>query len=153
MISLAQQQYRMIHDLYILLDDGDRRVLRSFALNSSQYTLLILLDNTQGQRLTDLSEQLFLNKSTVTRLVDQLEQVNLVQRIADPDDRRAQRVVLTTNGARLRAQAKAAHEQSLQRRMNVLNEQEQQQLGALLDKLRDGLRTDLHYCQSPADSL
>ncbi|MCG8347982.1 MAG: MarR family transcriptional regulator [Chloroflexales bacterium] len=153
MISLAQQQYRMIHDIYILLDDGDRRILRSFMLNPSQYTLLTLLDNTQGQRLTDLSEQLFLNKSTITRLVDQLEQVNLVQRVADPDDRRVQRVVLTTNGAQLRTQAKATHDHSIQQRLNVLSEQEQHQLGALLSKLRESLREDLHCFQAPNDSL
>ena len=139
----VQQQYRMIHDIYVLLDDGDRRVLSEFNLNASQYAALLQLDSGEGRRLTDLSERLLRNKSTITRIVDQLERAGLVERIADPDDRRAQRVVLTPAGVELRARAQAAHERSLVRRLSVLSQAEQQQLSLLLDKLRAGLRADL----------
>lgn len=139
-----QQQYRMIHDIYVLLDDGDRHVLRDFDLNTSQYAALMQLDIEDGQRLTDLSTRLLRDKSTITRIVDQLEGAGLVQRVADPDDRRAQRVVLTPAGVERRVRARAAHERSLERRLSVLSEAEQQQLSLLLDKLRAGLRADLN---------
>lgn len=155
MASLEQQHYRMIHDIYVLLDDGDRRVLRAFALTTSQYALLGLLDSDAGKRLTDLSAQLLFDKSTITRIVDRLEQADLVRRIADPDDRRAQRVVLTPGGNALRTQVRIAHEHSLERRLSALTPTEQQQLGALLAKLRAGLQADLDYgaiARSAADA-
>ena len=141
--SNAAQQYRMIHDIYVLLDDGDRRVLREFNLNTSQFAVLRLLDTDGGWRLTDLSERLLFDKSTITRIIDRLEQSNLVQRIADAADRRVQRVVLTPAGLAQREVALAAHERSVERRMAVLDSSEQHCLHQLLDKLRSGLENDI----------
>jgi DNA-binding MarR family transcriptional regulator len=143
MQSLAAQQYRMFHDIYVMLDDGDRRVLRSFGLSASQYAVLLLLDGDEGWRLTDLSERLLLDKSTVTRLVDRLEQAGLVRRIPDRADRRVQRVVLTERGVEQRDCARAAHERSLARRLAALGPAEQRQLCRLLGKLRAGLHEEL----------
>jgi DNA-binding MarR family transcriptional regulator len=145
MPSQAEQQYRMIYDIYVLLDDGDRRVLRSFNLNTSQYSILLLLDADQGWRLTDLSDRLLFDKSTVTRIIDRLEQMTLVRRIADPSDRRVQRVLLTPQGVSIRDEAHAAHERSMERRLGVLDAEEQHCLRDLLDKLRDGLQADLQH--------
>lgn len=133
----------MIQDIYVLLDDGDRRILRRFGLNTSQYATLLLLDCVEGRRLTDMSDQLLREKSTITRIVDRLEREGLVRRIADPHDRRAQRVLLTPSGAERVAHARQAHHHSLEQRMSVLSEPEQQQLVQLLSKLRAGLQADL----------
>lgn len=143
MLSLGAQQYRMIHDIYVLLDDGDRRLLREFNLSTSQFAVLLLLDADDGWRLTDLSERLLFDKSTITRIIDRLEQAGMVRRIADPADRRVQRVVLTVAGLEQRNLARAAHERSLERRMAVLDADEQRSLCALLTKLRDGLQAEL----------
>lgn len=143
MSSQPFQQYRMFHDIYVLLDDGDRRVLRAFNLSPSQFAVLLLLDGEAGWRLTDLSERLLVDKSTITRIVDRLESAELVRREADPDDRRVQRVVLTGQGRERRDRARAAHERSIERRMGALDTDEQRQLLALLTRLRDGLQADL----------
>lgn len=144
MRSLGPQQYRMIHDIFVLMDDGDRRVLRAWNLSTSQFAVLLLLDAEEGWRLTDLSERLLFDKSTVTRIIDRLEQASLVRRIADPGDRRVQRVVLTEQGRERRDGARAAHERSLEHRMGALDADEQRHLRALLAKLRDGLQAELH---------
>jgi DNA-binding MarR family transcriptional regulator len=149
MQSSAAQQYRMIYDIYVLLDDGDRRVLRTFNLSTSQYNVLMLLDRERGWRLTDLSDRLLFDKSTVTRIIDRLEQMDLVRRVADAADRRVQRVVLTTEGQILRESAHDAHERSMERRLAVLDPEEQRCLHGLLDKLRDGLQAELSG--SPGD--
>jgi DNA-binding MarR family transcriptional regulator len=143
MLHLGTQQYQMIHDIYVLLDDGDRRVLRDFNLSTSQFAVLLLLDGDRGWRLTDLSERLLFDKSTVTRIIDRLEHAALVRRIADPADRRVQRVVLTARGVEQRNQARAAHERSLERRLATLDSEEQRHLCALLAKLRDGLQAEI----------
>jgi DNA-binding MarR family transcriptional regulator len=139
----VQQQYRMLHDIYVLLDDGDRRVLENFGLTTSQYAVLMLLDEEEGRRLTTVSDRLLRARSTITRIVDQLEEARLVQRVADPEDRRAQRVVLTQEGIRRRELAHEAHLKSLQRRLTFLTGDEAFTLNGLLDKLRGALRSDL----------
>jgi DNA-binding MarR family transcriptional regulator len=139
----------MIHDIFVLLDDGDRGLLRSFELSTTQYAVLLLLDTGQGWRLTDLSERLRFDKSTMTRIIDRLEQASLVRRIADPADRRVQRVILTPQGQLRRDEARAAHERSIVHRMDVLNPDEQRQLCSLLAKLRCGLQRDLSPPEAP----
>jgi DNA-binding MarR family transcriptional regulator len=118
-------------------------VLDKYGLNTSQYRLLSLLHQENGQRMTSLSDCLMLSKSTITRIVDQLEHFGWVRRIADPDDRRAQYVVLTPDGSKQRAIVSAAHLQSLDERMQCLEGLEQEHLEALLDKLCDGLRSKI----------
>ncbi|MFC1961339.1 MarR family winged helix-turn-helix transcriptional regulator, partial [Chloroflexota bacterium] len=111
-----EQQYRMIHNLYVLLDDGDRRILQPLGLTIPQYRVLLLLNQQDGLRLTTLSEHLIRAKSTITRIIDQLERQGLVTRSSDLEDRRAQRVLLTDAGASLMEKACIAQENMLTQR-------------------------------------
>jgi len=53
-----------------------------------------------GQRVTSLAERLGIDAPSVTRKIQQLEREGLVDRQADPDDRRAIRIRLTPAGRR-----------------------------------------------------
>jgi len=136
------RDYRVFHDLFVALDEAERLVLREFNLTPMQYHALLLLDPLEGWRLTDLSERLLCERSTVTRLVDFLEKEGLLNRVADVDDRRSQRVRLTSAGVALRERARASHEASLRQHFSYLSEEEQQQLYKLHQKLLRALRAD-----------
>ncbi len=140
---MSIEYYRLIHDIYVLLDDGDRRLLGEFNLTTSQYAVMRILNVEEGQRLTTLSEKVLKSKSTVTRIIDQLEQAQLVKRNLDPHDRRAQRVVLTGPGADLLRQVQAAHARSLRRRLAALDDHERAAFCRALKKLRASLAVDL----------
>ncbi len=62
--------------------------------------LLVRLDQASGNRLrgVDLSRQLLLSPSHVSRMIDRAEAAGLVRRNADPNDRRASLVTLTHRG-------------------------------------------------------
>ncbi len=139
----AHRHYRLIHDIYVLLDAGDRNVLHQYDLTSSQYRVLILLDPLRGERLMTLSDWMLCARSTVTRLIDQMEAANLVCRVVDPEDRRAQRVALTAQGVALRDKVHQAHENSLLARFGNLTEAEQELLISLLEKVRSNLQLTL----------
>ena len=142
--------YRLIHDIYVLLDDGDRQTLDRFGLTVSQYGLLMQLIDGSGHRLTTLSKRLLLAKSTITRAVDQLEESGLVRRVVDPDDRRAQRVVLTEQGFGVCSEASAAHRASLEYRLAHIDDKTREDLDHLLTKLRSDLRADLGQRDDPS---
>lgn len=142
--AAALHQYRLIHDIYVMLDDGDRRVLRAFGITLPQYRVLKALDLEDGQRLTTLSDTLLRAKSTITRIVDQLEKDGLVRRASDEEDRRAQRVVLTPAGASLLAKASQAHAENVARRFqHALPPADREVFHRLLQELHDGLAIDL----------
>jgi MarR family 2-MHQ and catechol resistance regulon transcriptional repressor len=150
MMTNVLRLYRLIHDIYVLLDDGDRRTLDQFGLTISQYGLLMQLRDGSGMRLTTLSERLLLAKSTITRAVDQLENGGLVERIVDPDDRRAQRVVLTGQGLDICNKAHAAHRASLEYRLAHIDGHTREHLDHLLTQLRSNLRADLGQRDDPS---
>jgi DNA-binding MarR family transcriptional regulator len=52
----------------------------------------------EGTRITDISERLGISKQAVSQLVDDLEALEVVARIPDPEDARARRVVFTERG-------------------------------------------------------
>jgi DNA-binding MarR family transcriptional regulator len=53
-----------------------------------------------GTRITDLAKRIGITKQAVSQLVDDLEKIGVVERVADPDDQRARRVVFTERGKR-----------------------------------------------------
>ncbi|WP_322816420.1 MarR family transcriptional regulator [Chloroflexus sp.] len=126
----------MIQEVYVLLDDGDRRVLRQFQLNPTQYAALLLLAEHNGVRLSDLSEYLLIDKSSTTRLVDRLSALGLAERIADASDRRVQRIVLTRQGREHLGVVRSAFTESVRRRWSTLDSTEHETLIRLLLKLR-----------------
>ncbi|MFP3852834.1 MAG: MarR family winged helix-turn-helix transcriptional regulator [Anaerolineales bacterium] len=133
----------MLHELYVLSDALDRLVFEEFGINSTQYRLLTILDDQKGKTMTTLSEQLILSKSSITRIVDQLEQLGWVMRVDDPEDRRVLDIVLTAKGLAQRAMIISAHESSLRDRMQSLDKSEQKQFENLLERLRNDMRSEV----------
>lgn len=66
-------------------------------LRRSHTSLLPHID-LEGTRVTDLAERLGISKQAVSQLVDDLEELGVLAREADPDDARARRVVFTPRG-------------------------------------------------------
>lgn len=143
MQTLSQQNYRLIHDLYVWLDASDCTVLDQFDLTPSQFRVLTLIAQREEMRLVDLSDAMLVARSTITRIVDLLEQRSLVQRLDDPVDRRTQRLVLTPDGRACWHNARTAHEQVVANHFELLSEPEQQSLRHLLTHLRDHLASQL----------
>lgn len=142
-IISIQELYRILLDIYVLLDDGDRYALGEFGLTTTQFGVLELLTVDEGTRLVTLADRLLVARSTITRIIDQLEEAGYVTRVVDPSDRRAQHVVLTEAGAEFRRKAQYSHQESLQRRLSVIEPDVRETLNTHLDKVRHGLREDL----------
>jgi DNA-binding MarR family transcriptional regulator len=86
--------------------------------------------------MRELAERLYLDPSNLTALVDRLEELGLVERRADADDRRVKRLVITPKGARLADEIIGAvfDKTAL---FDALGKREQRQLLDLLTRLVD----------------
>jgi MarR family 2-MHQ and catechol resistance regulon transcriptional repressor len=74
---------------------------RDSDLTVPQADVLFTLGNTAGLTFKEIGEQTLITKGTLTGVVDRMEEKGLVRRIAQPDDRRCTRVVLTAKGSRV----------------------------------------------------
>jgi MarR family transcriptional regulator, transcriptional regulator for hemolysin len=149
----VRQIYDRISAIVGLLRAQDQVMLRPYGLTPAAFTVLSLLDATEGLRQVDLATRLLIDTSTMTRLIDRLERAGLAARIADPTDRRALRVVITSTGSAHVRLANHSVETLIAQRLSALSDAEQQQLSALLEKLRLSLSAELYVDPEPVQGM
>lgn len=66
-----------------------------FGITRAQWVVLVRLDRSEGLKQSELAEMLELQPISLTRLLDKLCDGALIERRADPIDRRAKRLFLT----------------------------------------------------------
>jgi DNA-binding MarR family transcriptional regulator len=72
----------------------DRRAV-GLGVTRAQWKVLFRLERDPGLRQIELAEMLDIEPITLSRIVDRLEEAGLVERVADPTDRRAWRLHVT----------------------------------------------------------
>ncbi|KAA3518334.1 MarR family transcriptional regulator [Agrobacterium vitis] len=71
------------------------------AKGTGKITTLLLVDSHPGIRSSVIAQLIFKDRSAMVRLVDQMEEQELLRREADDDDNRAQGLFITPKGAAL----------------------------------------------------
>jgi len=85
----------LISDVGRLLRTYADQKARQFGMTRAQWAVLVRLERREGLKQSDLADDLDIQPITLTRLVDRLCDSGLIERRADPDDRRAKRLHLT----------------------------------------------------------
>jgi MarR family transcriptional regulator, transcriptional regulator for hemolysin len=84
----------------------DRRAV-GLGVTRAQWKVLFRLDRHPGLRQIELADMLDIEPITLSRIVDRLEESGLVERRADPADRRAWRLHVTAGARPLIAKLRA----------------------------------------------
>lgn len=138
-----RETYESIKEVFVLLDDGDRRCLQQYDLTPTQFYALHWSNSTNGKTLGEVSERLLCTPSNVTRVVDLLVRRGLLQRERDSEDRRVVRVSLTPAGQQLYDQVSRTYIDSILERIGALSDQEHATLQELLGTLKSSLQSQL----------
>jgi DNA-binding MarR family transcriptional regulator len=121
-----------------LIDRRIEQMSRKDGLSGSGFKLMLtLLRNPPEHQLSpgQLARQGSLTSGTITVLIDQLEERDLVQRRPDPRDRRALLVRLTPEGKQLIEEAHQAYLIEEHEILRALDASDREQLTNLLRKL------------------
>lgn len=81
--------------------------MEGIKVTPAQAGILFLLKERDGQTMTELSQVLSIDNSTMTGLIDRLQKSGFVNRIAGLKDRRISRIRITTQGMEEIERAKA----------------------------------------------
>ncbi|MCO6057810.1 MarR family transcriptional regulator [Pseudomonas sp. MOB-449] len=132
--------------LGFLLADASRLIRRSFeqhitgsTLTLSQARALAHIARNEGCRQVELADQLEVKPITLARLLDQLEQAELVERRPDPDDRRAYRLYLRPQADKALSDIRTAGAAILSVALQGFSEAEAAALASALRKMRSNL--------------
>ena len=93
--SRSRELLFLISDVARLLRTCADQRARQQGMTRAQWAVLLRLERHEGLKQSDLAELLDLQPITLTRLVDRLCDNGLIERRADPNDRRAKRLYLT----------------------------------------------------------
>lgn len=111
--------------LAFLLSDTSRLLRRRFdakarnlGVSRAQWQVLFALSRNEGINQTGLADYLEVETITLCRMVDRLEEAGLVERRADPADRRAWRLYLTDKARPLLDKLRAIGEEVIAEGLN-----------------------------------
>ena len=103
----AADFHRTLQDLIRLHQSRDRERVALYDVTPAGARAVELLDRMGAISLNGLATELFVDKSTASRVVGCLEDSGFVRRVVDPEDRRALRLELTHEGVQLARQLHA----------------------------------------------
>jgi DNA-binding MarR family transcriptional regulator len=113
-----------------------RAARESLDITHSEGDLLRLVDRRPGIRVNDAAAELGIASNSVSTLVHKLSRVGLLERAADPLDGRAACLRLTASAAEWVTQLGNAREQTIERALASLDEEDQQQLEAAIPAMK-----------------
>ena len=116
----------------------DRRAAE-LGITRAQWRVLARLDLQPGQRQVDLAERMDIEPITLCRIVDKLEEANLVERRRDPGDRRAWQLYLSASAAPLVTKLHALADSFSAEIFGSLNPEDIERTRALLATIRNNI--------------
>ena len=126
---------------------ADQRA-RQYGMTRAQWAVLFRLDRSEGLKQSELAELLDLQPITLTRLLDRLAGNGLIERRADPNDRRANRLFLTPAARPLLERLSTLGEAMMDTVLAGLDANSVERLLADLGTLRENLRGAINRNQT-----
>ena len=135
-----------MENLGSMLADTSRLLRRSFDVRArdigvtrAQWQVLTTLLRHEGVNQGGLADLLDVDPITVCRMVDRLQDATLVERRADPADRRSWRLFLTARAHDLLAQLRPLADALIEEALAGIDLNDRDRLRDLLDRIRDNL--------------
>lgn len=100
-----------------------------------QCAVLRLLEVEGEMTQSELGAHLAIDKASVVRMIDRLEELGLLKRSSDPNDRRAKVLAITHKGTRLLEVVAGARKSAEQEALVSLSREEQKKFRELVAKL------------------
>ena len=126
-------------------EENAAALLRHFELSEVEFLLLAAIRTAPDQHPAprDLLDSLMVTSGGLTNRIDRLEAAGLIERAANPEDRRGIRLQLTDAGRQLVDQVTTAYVENQNKVLNAaLREDERETLARLLRKLLASLSVD-----------
>ena len=138
--SLNREFAFMINDVARMLRTYADYKGAQFGVTRAQWAVLVRLDRFEGLKQSELAEMLDLQPITLTRLLDRLCENGLIERRADPNDRRAKRLFLTPAARPLLEQLGILSEETMAAALCGVSRESVESIVAQLAVVKENLR-------------
>ena len=120
-----------------LLDVLDTELEQAVGIPMRWYDVLVHLEETpEGIRMNELAERILYSKSGFTRVIDRMEEAELVQRVRPEHDRRSILILLTDKGTETMEHARRHHRHGIEQHFSQhLTDADNKNLTRALEKI------------------
>ena len=136
---MKESPFALIGDISRLARRAFDARAREIGVTRPQWQVLVMLNRHEGVNQGGLAELLDVEPITVCRMVDRLQEADLVERRPDPADRRSWRLFLTGKAGALLAQLRPLVEQLEAEAFEGIGQAEREAVLATLGRLRNNL--------------
>ena len=127
--------HRIVKDL----DRETTRISAAYGLTFPQFMVLEALLHKDCMTVGEIRDTILSSNGTIPVIINNLEKMELVQRVKDPDDHRKSLIQLTEAGRALIEQVCPENENMYKERFRVWTEEEKKELIRLLSLYKNGL--------------
>jgi MarR family transcriptional regulator for hemolysin len=138
--SLNREFAFMLADAARLLRTYADQKAAQFGITRAQWVVLARLDRQEGLKQSELAEILDLQPISLTRLLDRLCENGLIERRADPNDRRAKRLYLMPAARPLLEQLNQLGEELMATALASVAPEDVERMTAELANMKENLR-------------
>ncbi len=133
-----------LHDAARMLRTYSDHRARELGSTRAQWAVLSRLQRCEGYKQSELAEALDIAPITLARLIDKLDAAGLVERRADPADRRAHRLFLTSKAIPTLGALGALAEDVMGRALAGLDDASVDAILKGLTTIKANLKSELH---------
>lgn len=135
----------MLNDVARVLRTYADHMAAQFGITRAQWVVLVRLDRSEGLKQSELADILELQPISLTRLLDKLSDSGLIERRADPVDRRAKRLFLTDAARPLLEKLGELGEDMMATALTGVERESVEQMVAQLGVVKENLRQAIQH--------
>lgn len=128
------------------VQESVQRSIANFGLNTSEFGVLELLYHKGKQPIQNIGKKILLANSSMTYVIDRLEQKQLVTRTKGEIDRRVMNIAITDKGSRLMDEIFPLNQKDIEELFSVLEPEELKtyiQLGKKVGLYAEGMNEEI----------
>jgi DNA-binding MarR family transcriptional regulator len=110
-------------------------VLETHGLSMWGYSVLVALDRSAIRTQAALADAIGADKTRIIAILDELQDKGLIERVADPEDRRARLLEITKEGRRVKEATQAAIQRGEERWLGTLSDTDRAVFLRVLEQL------------------
>lgn len=137
---MDESQEKHLEQLFHVFEQNIRKLTalisqQDFPLTKHQFYIMNTLSKGDKHTVGELAEQMFVNPSAITNMMDRLIKTNYIERYRYENDRRVVYIKLTEEGRQIVTDMKKKRKVFFQTYLSVLSQQEIDELISISEKL------------------
>ena len=137
---MKESQEKHLEQLFYVFEKNVRKLTalisqQDFPLTKHQFYILNTLSKGEKHTVGELAEQMYVNPSAITNMMDRLIKTNYIERYRDESDRRVVYIKLTEEGQTIVSEMKKKRKVFFKTYLSALSEKEIDQLISISEKL------------------